>query len=267
MLNRKAVTKNPLVATESGRGLTAHDSEDYLDRVPIWTEPRHSERIGIHTRRFCGCFPPFDLVSAGRATDTRPARGRSPLDCVRVLASRLPGRLLRLRFETLMQERSVPQSIRAVTPAISIVEGFQTVTSDDLAKHFGKQHRYVLNKITELQAHLSPAAARQLFRPSRHIGQSGRSIPSFLVTRDGFTLLAMGFTGKRALAFKLAYLAAFNHMEVKQQSQPRGYMRVRRQHISDLATDLGRLRARIDGLAMMESDLPPSWWQSQRISY
>ena len=35
----------------------------------------------------------------------------------------------------------------------------------------------------------------------------------YLLTRDAFTLLAMGFTGSRALAFKVAYINAFNRME------------------------------------------------------
>jgi Rha family phage regulatory protein len=41
----------------------------------------------------------------------------------------------------------------------------------------------------------------------------GEQRPAYRITRDGFTLLAMGFTGKRALAFKLAYIEAFNKME------------------------------------------------------
>jgi len=42
---------------------------------------------------------------------------------------------------------------------------------------------------------------------------SGAFDPAYTLTQDGYTLLAMGFTGKRALAFKLAYIEAFNRME------------------------------------------------------
>ena len=43
--------------------------------------------------------------------------------------------------------------------------------------------------------------------------QNGQNYPMFVMNRDGFTLLAMGFTGKRAMKFKLDYIAAFNKME------------------------------------------------------
>ena len=45
--------------------------------------------------------------------------------------------------------------------------------------------------------------------------QNGQTYPMYLMNRDGFTLLAMGFTGKKALQFKLAYIDAFNTMEAE----------------------------------------------------
>ena len=43
--------------------------------------------------------------------------------------------------------------------------------------------------------------------------QNGQTYPMYYLNRDGFTLLAMGFTGKKALQFKLQYIDAFNRME------------------------------------------------------
>ncbi len=52
--------------------------------------------------------------------------------------------------------------------------------------------------------------------------QNRQEYPMFIMNRDGFTLLAMGFTGKKAMRFKLDYIAAFNAMEkaLKEQQKP-----------------------------------------------
>ena len=51
------------------------------------------------------------------------------------------------------------------------------------------------------------------FGVSEYIDETGRSLPMFILYRDGFMLLVMGYTGKKALAMKLAYIEAFNRME------------------------------------------------------
>ena len=53
------------------------------------------------------------------------------------------------------------------------------------------------------------------FQPSEYTDPTGRKLPMYQLTRDGFTLLAMGFTGARAMKFKLAYIEAFNRMEAE----------------------------------------------------
>jgi Rha family phage regulatory protein len=98
-----------------------------------------------------------------------------------------------------------------IAPELTIVEGQITTTSLQIAEHFGKQHKTVLRAIRNLDA---PAEfTERNFAPSDFQDSTGRSLPMFRITRDGFTLLAMGFTGKEAMQWKLAYLAAFNHME------------------------------------------------------
>ncbi|MDO1474189.1 Rha family transcriptional regulator [Comamonas thiooxydans] len=49
--------------------------------------------------------------------------------------------------------------------------------------------------------------------PAEFTGSAGRTLPDYRIVRDGLTLLAMALTGKKALAFKLAYIDAFQRME------------------------------------------------------
>ncbi|MCR2507039.1 Rha family transcriptional regulator, partial [Salmonella enterica] len=65
----------------------------------------------------------------------------------------------------------------------------------------------------------SPEFTARNFAVSDYTDASGRKLPCYQITRDGFAFLAMGFTGKRAAQFKEAYINAFNQME-KQLSKP-----------------------------------------------
>ncbi len=104
-------------------------------------------------------------------------------------------------------------------PAVSIHDGQVTTTSKALADYFGKQHRNVIQKIEALKVDCPPewyALNFQRIQISVDLGlDRTRQDPAYELTRDGFVLLAMGFTGKRALAFKLAYIDAFNRMEAE----------------------------------------------------
>jgi Rha family phage regulatory protein len=106
----------------------------------------------------------------------------------------------------------------ASAPTIAVIGGQPTTTSADVARHFGRRHRDVLRAIENLMADLPADDRVRNFaqtvetRPNPSGGTPIES-PAYILTRDGFTLLAMGFTGKRALAFKLAYIEAFNRME------------------------------------------------------
>lgn len=61
--------------------------------------------------------------------------------------------------------------------------------------------------------HVSKMKFDDCFIPSTYITQNGRTFRSYDMNRDGFTLLTMGFNGREALAFKLAYISRFNEME------------------------------------------------------
>lgn len=111
-------------------------------------------------------------------------------------------------------------STLALAPNIAVVDGKPTTLSTDVARHFGKQHYNVMRDINNLRAQLDADHALNFEEMviEVEIGSGAtRKDAAYRLTRDGFTLLAMGFTGKKALAFKLAYIDAFNRMETELQ--------------------------------------------------
>ena len=85
------------------------------------------------------------------------------------------------------------------------------VSSRDVARVFEREHRTILQAIRELDC--SPSFNEQNFLRIEYQDTLGRAKPEILMTRDGFTFLAMGFTGEKAARFKEAYISAFNQME------------------------------------------------------
>lgn len=89
------------------------------------------------------------------------------------------------------------------------------VTSLQVAKDFNKNHQHVMRDIRKL---IDGGVQNwtDLFHEDSYIHeQNKQEYPMYLMTRDGFTLLAMGFTGKDALEWKMKYIQAFNEMERK----------------------------------------------------
>lgn len=103
----------------------------------------------------------------------------------------------------------------AIAPVVSLADGRAVTTSQDVAGVFGRKHRNVLQAIEALRADCPPDFDLLNFQQGSYTTPStgGQQHKLYTLTRDGFTLLAMGFTGKRALEFKLAYIEAFNRME------------------------------------------------------
>ncbi len=85
------------------------------------------------------------------------------------------------------------------------------VTSLDVAETFEKRHADVLRDIEHL--HCSEEFTQRNFALSSYKDASGRSNKEYLITRDGFTILVMGYTGEKAMRFKEAYIKQFNAME------------------------------------------------------
>ena len=84
------------------------------------------------------------------------------------------------------------------------------VSSKDIAEHFGKDHKVVLRAIREILVEQN--CATKFYQETTYQNR-GKDYKEYLMNRDGFSLLAMGFTGKKALQWKLKYIEAFNEME------------------------------------------------------
>ena len=95
--------------------------------------------------------------------------------------------------------------------------GQPVVSSRDVAKRFNKQHKDVLESIRNLSAENS--AVCQMFHAREYLDAKNRAQPEYLMNRDGFSLLVMGFTGKEALTWKVKYIEAFNKMEKQLQAE------------------------------------------------
>ena len=90
-------------------------------------------------------------------------------------------------------------------------EEVTVVTSLDIAETFGKEHKNVLRDIRELEC--SDEFNRLNFELTSYIDARNRKQDMYYITRDGFTLLVMGYTGEKAMRFKEAYIRQFNAME------------------------------------------------------
>ena len=87
-------------------------------------------------------------------------------------------------------------------------------TSLKVAEVFEKEHKHVLDAVRKLFT-AENSAVKQMFQESTYLNERNQSQPMFVMNRDGFTLLAMSFNGKKALDFKIAYIDAFNKMEAE----------------------------------------------------
>ena len=76
------------------------------------------------------------------------------------------------------------------------------VNSRDVAETFGKQHQHVLRDIDRISTDAELRSSSGWFRPVLYEDAKGEDRRSFDLTRDGFTLLVMGWTGERALALR-----------------------------------------------------------------
>ena len=81
-----------------------------------------------------------------------------------------------------------------------------------IAQKFGKYHKDVLEVIREIRK-AENSAVLQMFTESNYYSEQNKMMPMFTMTRDGFSLLVMGFSGSKALDFKLEFIDAFNKME------------------------------------------------------
>lgn len=105
------------------------------------------------------------------------------------------------------------KTIKQTKPSVRLIDGHAATTSTAIAHFFGKRHDDVLKRIRETMADLPEDFRLRNFAESSYLNEQNKEQPMFTLTRDGFVLLAMGFTGKAALAWKIKYIEAFNKLE------------------------------------------------------
>ncbi|HDZ4937468.1 TPA: Rha family transcriptional regulator [Campylobacter jejuni] len=94
------------------------------------------------------------------------------------------------------------------------VVGDQTYTTSlDISNVFKKEHKNILAKIDELPQDEFRELNFKLTERTAKFGAVFRSKPYYKITRDGFSLLVMGFTGEKAYKWKIEFIKAFNEME------------------------------------------------------
>lgn len=102
------------------------------------------------------------------------------------------------------------------SPSVSLHSGRPATRSLEVAKFFGKRHDNVLRDIDALLSQLPENSLQLNFEETYQEQETPlgvKQVRMFILYRDGFILLVMGYTGKKALAMKLAYIEAFNRME------------------------------------------------------
>ncbi len=106
----------------------------------------------------------------------------------------------------------------ADTPELltNTLHGRPAISSLELAEHFEIKHKNVLRDIRALLLKCPGQFTGlnfELISISTDLGHTTRQDPAYLLTRDGFTLLAMGYNSKRAIEWKIRYIEAFNALE------------------------------------------------------
>lgn len=100
-------------------------------------------------------------------------------------------------------------------PSVSLHDGRPATTSLEVAKFFDKRHDDVLKSIRNLLPNCPENFSARNFAGASFLDEQAKNRPMYIIYRDGFMLLVMGYTGKKALALKLAYIEAFNRMEAE----------------------------------------------------
>lgn len=96
---------------------------------------------------------------------------------------------------------------------VSVKNDEAVCSSLDVAEKFGKRHKHVMRAIEQIKEDSSAQKWAQSFHETTYKDASGKSNKMYLMNRDGFSILVMGFNGKKSMEWKWKYLEAFNTME------------------------------------------------------
>lgn len=151
--------------------------------------------------------------------------------------------------------------------SLAVSAGDVLCSSRQVAAHFGKPHKDILRAIDGIRENTPEEFNQRNFAPVGYEDAKGEVRRSFDMTRDGFSLLVMGFTGADAMRWKLTYIDAFNRMEreianVRNQAETAGL----RQEVVRLRSDLDALTELFltDGRDKPELKKPSREWLTSK---
>ena len=151
------------------------------------------------------------------------------------------------------------------TPKLTIISGQPYTSSLDVADYFHKRHDNVIQSIQRLLRDCPDEFNLLHFQEIKSLDSRNREQLTFKLSRDGFALLAMGFTGEKALKWKIDYINAFNWMEadLTRRNLKEGNQAQQQRLFPDLTPALADQRqvmtisAAIDLLAYQNLNIPP----------
>lgn len=130
---------------------------------------------------------------------------------------------------------------------LSTQNGEPVASSRDVAKRFGKRHDHVIRDIEELiKGFPKNGDTPMFFKTEYSHPQNHQKYPMYLMNRDGFSMLAMGFTGKEAVQWKLKYIEAFNQMEKQLSAQHKSQRVVQDANIQSAIDRVIEARKKLD---------------------
>lgn len=100
-------------------------------------------------------------------------------------------------------------------PLVKIENGKSVTTSVAVADYFGKKHNNVMRDIRNILDVCSETFSLLNFEQRTYQNSRGQTQPCFFLTKSGFAMTALGFTGKKAIEFREAYITRFDEMEAK----------------------------------------------------
>ncbi|WP_136484709.1 Rha family transcriptional regulator [Vibrio sp. H11] len=98
---------------------------------------------------------------------------------------------------------------------VIVNDGEVITTSLKVAQYFIKRHSDVMRKIRQIVHDCSPEFSERNFALANYLDDQGKSRPMYTITKDGWIMLVMGFTGQVAFSVKESYIQAFNWMAEK----------------------------------------------------
>lgn len=152
-------------------------------------------------------------------------------------------------------------------PELAVIDGKPTATTLQIAEAFDKRHDNVLRDIDELLAQVPESFGKPNFEVSEYTvtNNLGFAVPKpmYRLARDGFMLAVMGYTGRKAMAVKVAYIEAFNRMEARVADQHAQIARLRAL-VFELKPEYGVIvRCRKAGLTRVQTAGALGWGEKR----